>query len=510
MSRELVIVLDFGGQYSRLIARRIREHNVYCEIYPYNISINKLKQLSPAAIVLSGGPSSVYQEGSPDLDTEIFEIGIPVLGICYGMQLMAKKLGGTVTGSTKREYGKALLEIENPNLLTEGVSSDLLVWMSHGDSVEQVPPGFKVMGKTENTPIAGLFNPDKNLYGVQFHLEVMHTPKGREMLKNFLFNIADLSADWTMGSYIEETVEQIKTEAQGRKAVCGLSGGIDSTVAALLVQKAIGDDLTCIFVNHGLLRKNEQDQVRELFEQEFDINLVYVDASDRFLNKLQGVTDPEQKRKIIGEEFIRVFEEEARKIGDVDFLVQGTLYTDVVESGTETASVIKSHHNVGGLPEKMDLSLIEPLNSLFKDEVRQVARELGLHREIVERHPFPGPGLAIRVLGEITKEKLDILREADAVVSDELKKIGLYHDIWQLFTVLPDIKTVGVKGDERSYDYPIILRAVNSEDGMTADWYRFSNDVLERLSNRVVNEVDGVNRFIYDITSKPPATIEWE
>ncbi len=510
MSRESVIVLDFGGQYSRLIARRIREHNVYCEIYPHNISIGKLRDLSPEAIVLSGGPSSVYQQDSPDIDPQVFELGIPVLGICYGMQLMAKHTGGTVKQAEKGEYGKALFEVTNPNFLTEGTTGDLLVWMSHGDSVVELPSGFKVMGKTDNTEIAGIFDDDKLLYGVQFHLEVLHTPKGHELIQNFLFNIARLSGDWTMGSYIEETVENIKNEASGYKAVCGLSGGIDSTVSALLVQKALGNDLTCIFVDHGLLRKDEKKQVQEVVEQEFELNVIYIDASDRFLSRLQGVTDPEKKRKIIGEEFIRVFEEEARKIGDVDFLVQGTLYTDVVESGTETASVIKSHHNVGGLPEKMELSLIEPLNSLFKDEVRQVARELGLPREVVERHPFPGPGLAIRVLGEVTPEKLSVIREADAIVTEELKKIGLYHDIWQLFTVLPDIKTVGVKGDERSYDYPIILRAVNSVDGMTADWYRFSPEVLEKISNRVVNEVNGVNRLLYDVTSKPPATIEWE
>ncbi|WP_240503455.1 glutamine-hydrolyzing GMP synthase [Natranaerobius trueperi] len=510
MSRELVVVIDFGGQYSQLIARRIREESVYCEIHPYTISVEKIQELSPKAIILSGGPSSVYLDESPDIDSEIFELGIPVLGICYGMQIMAKKSGGKVVRAEKREYGKALFEVLNGNHLTEGLSGELLVWMSHGDSVEELPPGFKVMGKTDNTPVAGIFNPQKQLYGVQFHLEVLHTPKGQEMLNNFLFEIAELSSDWTMDSYIDETVNSIKKEVGDRNAICGLSGGIDSTVAAVLVQQAIGDNLTCIFVNHGLLRKDEENQVLELFREKFDVKVVYVDARERFLSKLKGVTDPEQKRKIIGEEFIRVFEEEARKIGDVDFLVQGTLYTDVVESGTETASVIKSHHNVGGLPEKMELSLIEPLNSLFKDEVRQVAKELEMPKEVVWRHPFPGPGLAIRVLGEVTEDKLSILKEADAVVADELKKVGLYHDIWQLFTVLPDIKTVGVKGDERSYDYPIILRAVNSQDGMTADWYRFSNDVLESLSNRVVNEVEGVNRLVYDITSKPPATIEWE
>jgi GMP synthase (glutamine-hydrolysing) len=507
---DTVLVLDFGGQYNQLITRRIRELKVYSEMLPYNTPIAKIKEINPKGIVFSGGPASVYGENAPHCDPEIVNLGIPILGICYGMQLITYLLGGKVERADRREYGKAIMEADTNDKLFAGLNKEQLCWMSHGDYITEVPPGFKSIGKTEHTPFAAFSNPEKNLYGVQFHPEVKHTANGQAMLKNFLFNVCECKADWTMGSFIEEEVEAIRKKVGNRKVICGLSGGIDSSVAAILVHKAIGDNLTCIFVDHGFMRKNEPQQVKEIFGDRFGIRLDFVDAKERFLKKLKGITDPEEKRKRIGEEFIRVFEEEAKKFDDSEFLVQGTLYSDVIESGTDTAATIKSHHNVGGLPEDMKFELIEPLRNLFKDEVRKVARELGLPTVIVTRQPFPGPGLAIRIIGEVTEEKLNILREADAIILEEIKKAGLYEQIWQSFAVLPSIKSVGVMGDERTYAYPIVLRAVTSDDAMTADWARLPYELMEKISNRIVNEVNHVNRVVYDITSKPPGTIEWE
>lgn len=507
---DTVLVLDFGGQYNQLITRRIRELKVYSEMLPYNTPIAKIKEINPKGIVFSGGPASVYGENAPHCDPEIVNLGIPILGICYGMQLITYLLGGKVERADRREYGKAIMEADTNDKLFAGLNKEQLCWMSHGDYITEVPPGFKSIGKTEHTPFAAFSNPEKNLYGVQFHPEVKHTANGQAMLKNFLFNVCECKADWTMGSFIEEEVEAIRKKVGNRKVICGLSGGIDSSVAAILVHKAIGDNLTCIFVDHGFMRKNEPQQVKEIFGDRFGIRLDFVDAKERFLKKLEGITDPEEKRKRIGEEFIRVFEEEAKKFDDSEFLVQGTLYSDVIESGTDTAATIKSHHNVGGLPEDMKFELIEPLRNLFKDEVRKVAGELGLPTVIVTRQPFPGPGLAIRIIGEVTEEKLNILREADAIILEEIKKAGLYEQIWQSFAVLPSIKSVGVMGDERTYAYPIVLRAVTSDDAMTADWARLPYELMEKISNRIVNEVNHVNRVVYDITSKPPGTIEWE
>ncbi|RKD29042.1 glutamine-hydrolyzing GMP synthase [Thermohalobacter berrensis] len=510
MKHDLILILDFGGQYSQLIARRVREANVYCEIVPYNYPIEKIKEKAPKGIILSGGPASVYQENSPKCSEEVFNLGVPVLGICYGGQLMAEVLDGKVNRAEGREYGKTKLQIVGGEELFKNVGNTIVSWMSHTDFIESAPEGFEVIAKTDSCPVAAMENKEKGLYAVQFHPEVQHTQKGKEIIKNFLIRICDCTPDWNMGDFIEETVDKIRKEVGDGKALCALSGGVDSSVAAVLVHEAIGDNLTCIFVDHGLLRKNEGDQVEKIFRDKFKINLIRVNAQERFLNKLKGVTDPERKRKIIGEEFIRVFEEEKKKLGKIDYLVQGTIYPDVVESGTETASVIKSHHNVGGLPEDVDFKIIEPLNQLFKDEVREVGRELNIPEEIVNRQPFPGPGLAIRVLGEITEEKLEIVREADWIFREEIKKAGLDSEIWQYFAALPDIKSVGVMGDERTYAYTIALRAVTSTDGMTADWARIPFDVLEKISNKIVNNVDGVNRVVYDITSKPPATIEWE
>jgi GMP synthase (glutamine-hydrolysing) len=508
---ELVVVVDFGAQYGQLIARRVREMNVYCEIWPYTTPPAKYRERNVKGILFSGGPSSVYAEGAPRVPKELFELGIPVFGICYGMQLMSHVLGGDVRRPDKGEYGKAMLQVLDPSSpIFEGIDRETQVWMSHFDSVLQCPPGFKVIGSTENTPAAMIGDDARKLYGVQFHPEVVHSHQGKQMMHNFLFNVCGLSGDWTTESFIEEQVQKIKAQVGDGKVLCALSGGVDSSVAAVLVHKAIGDQLVCMFVDHGLMRKGEAEQVVKTFRDHFHINLVHVDASERFLGKLAGVTDPEQKRKIIGNEFIYLFQDEARKLGKIDFLVQGTLYPDVVESGTETAAVIKSHHNVGGLPEDMEFALIEPFRELFKDEVRAVGRMLGVPEEIVGRHPFPGPGLAIRVLGEITREKLDILREADAIYLEEIRKAGLYNEIWQAFAVLPNIRSVGVMGDERTYQYPIILRAVTSEDGMTSDFYRFPWEVLEKITNRIINEVAHVNRVTYDLTSKPPGTIEWE
>lgn len=511
LAQEVVVILDFGGQYTQLIARRIRELKVYCEILPYSAPLEQIQALNPQALIFSGGAKSVYDKDAPATDPRLYQLGLPVLGICYGMQLMAKDLGGIVEAAERREYGQTTLSVRMENELFADLGGELTVWMSHGDLVEEAPPGFAVLASTANTPVAAMGNHEARLYAVQFHPEVIHTPRGKDILRNFLFKIVGLTGDWTTGSFIEDTVRQIReTVGPNEQVVCGLSGGVDSSVAAVLVHRAIGDRLTCLFVDHGLLRKDEAAQVMETFTRLFKMKVIKVDAADEFLAKLAGVSDPEQKRKIIGNEFIRVFQREAARLGKIDYLVQGTLYTDVIESGTATTPVIKSHHNVGGLPEDLQFKLIEPLNHLFKDEVRRVGKELQIPEELVWRHPFPGPGLAIRVLGEVTREKLDILREADSILVEEIKKAGLYREIWQAFAVLPNVRSVGVMGDQRTYAYPIALRAVTSHDGMTADWYRFPWEVLAGIANRIVNEVPHVNRVVYDITSKPPSTIEWE
>ncbi len=515
MSRNLVVILDFGAQYRQLIARRVRESRVYCEVLPYDTSAERIREMDPRGIIFTGGPASVYEEGAPRPDEGLYELGIPILGICYGMQLMALELGGEVERAPRREYGAAELFIDVEEPLFSGISSPTRSWMSHGDRILSPPPGFEVLAHTANSPVAAMGDPARGLYGVQFHPEVAHTDQGLEVLQNFLYRVCGCEPTWTMGSFIERAIGDIRERVGDGRAVCGLSGGVDSSVAAVLVHRAIGDRLTCIFVDHGLLRKDEAQQVVEAFGRAgLGLNLVHVDASERFLRRLEGVTDPEAKRKIVGEEFIRVFEEQAaaiaRDTGPVDFLVQGTLYPDVIESGGGETAAIKSHHNVGGLPERMRLRLLEPLRDLFKDEVRELAAELGLPEEITWRHPFPGPGLAIRIIGEVTREKLAILREADAIIIEELKRAGLYREIWQAFAVLVSARSVGVMGDERTYAYPIVFRAVTSSDGMTADWARIPPDVLARISSRVINEVPHVNRVVYDITSKPPGTIEWE
>ncbi|MCJ7652452.1 MAG: glutamine-hydrolyzing GMP synthase, partial [Actinobacteria bacterium] len=499
-----VLVIDYGAQYAQLIARRVRECKVYSEIVPHDMPLEKLKSLEPSGLILSGGPSSIYEEGAPRALPGLFELGVPVLGICYGIQIMADELGGTVEKTGAREYGKTALDVLEEGVLFTDLPLKQTAWMSHGDSVTAAPAGFKVTARTASSPVAAMESPEAGLYGVQFHPEVVHTPLGMDIMKNFLYRACDILPTWTMSSIIEEAVTEIRERVGREKIICGLSGGVDSSTAAVLVHKAVGDRLTCVFVDTGLLRAGEAGEVVETFGKHFEMNLIHVDAADRFLDRLTGITDPEVKRKTIGEEFIRVFEEVARGLEDTEFLVQGTLYPDIIESGTRDAARIKSHHNVGGLPEDMHFELIEPLRALFKDEVRAVGEELGLPEEIVWRQPFPGPGLAVRIIGEVTRERLEILRGADAIVIEEIKRAKLYRELWQSFAILPCIRSVGVMGDGRTYAYPIVLRAVTSEDAMTADWARLPNEVLERISSRIVNEVEGVNRVAYDISSKPP------
>jgi GMP synthase (glutamine-hydrolysing) len=511
---ERVLVLDFGSQYTQLIARRVRECHVYCEIVPHNLSAAELKARAPRGIILSGGPSSVYDEGAPHCDPGIFELGIPVLGICYGLQLMSLQLGGEIRPSPDREYGRATLEVTDPAPLFTGIGdagTSLTCWMSHGDTVLSPPPGFRVLAVTPSTPVAAMANTDRALFGVQFHPEVAHTPFGMQLLRWFVIDQCGCSGTWTPGHFIEDAIRAIREQVGSAGVVCGVSGGIDSCCVAALMHRAIGDQLTCIFVDHGLLREGEAEQVRHDFAEAFGIRLIYADARERFMARLAGVTDPEEKRKIIGAEFVRVFEDHAGSLKDVEFLAQGTLYPDVIESGgTKQSMTIKTHHNVGGLPEDMSLQVIDPLKLLFKDEARAVAAELGLPETIVWRHPFPGPGLAIRVIGEVTPDRLAILRAADKIFIDEIRAAGLYRELSQALAVLTPIRSVGVMGDLRTYSHPVVLRAVKTEDFMTATWARIPYDVLDKISSRIVNEVPHVNRVVYDISSKPPATIEWE
>jgi GMP synthase (glutamine-hydrolysing) len=509
---EEVVVLDFGGQYSQLIARRVRDCGVFSELLPHDVDLDEVRRRRPRGVILSGGPNSVYAEGAPPLRRELLELDVPVLGICYGMQLLARELGGRVEGAEVGEFGRSQLTVRRPGRLLAGTPDEQTCWMSHRDTVFEAPPGFDALASSTASPVAAFESAERGFYGIQFHPEVVHTPYGQQVLTNFLEDVCGCELSWSPASVIEEQIERIRAQVGDGHAICGLSGGVDSSVAALLVHRAIGDRLTCVFVDHGLMRKNEGAQVIEAFRDNFHVPLVAVDASQRFLARLGGVTDPEQKRKRIGAEFIRVFEEEAAKLDDVKFLVQGTLYSDVIESGGGAgAATIKSHHNVGGLPEDLEFELVEPLRRLFKDEVRAVGAELGLPEKLVWRQPFPGPGLAIRIVGgEATRERLDTLREADAILQDEIRKAGLYRELWQSFCVLPDIRTVGVQGDARTYGNVIVIRAVTSDDAMTADWARLPYDLLEQIASRMINEIRPVGRVVLDITSKPPGTIEWE
>lgn len=510
--RDLILIVDFGSQYTQLITRRVREVNVYSEIYPHTISFEDVQKLKPKGIILSGGPMSVYDDSAPKIDPRIFSLKVPFLGLCYGLQLICKNFGGIVEPADSREYGKSILRVIDNSDILHGVADASIVWMSHGDYLTELPKGFKVVGESDHSPMCAISNQTKRIYGLQFHPEVVHTEKGEKIIKNFLFDICKCKGDWTSLNFINEKIERIKSTVGDSKAICALSGGVDSTVAAVLVKKAIGDKLICIHIDNGLMRKNESAKIAKLFEEKLKLNHIHVDASGRFLKNLKGISDPEKKRKIIGNTFIEVFEEEAAKIKDAEFLVQGTLYPDVIESVSVkgASATIKTHHNVGGLPEKMHLKLIEPFRELFKDEVRTVGKNLNIPPEFIFRHPFPGPGLAVRVLGEITKEKLEMLREADDIFITAIKEEGIYNSIWQAFTVLLPVSSVGVMGDARSYEYVLSLRAVTSVDGMTADWYPFEHSFLASVSNKIINKVRGVNRVVYDISSKPPATIEWE
>lgn len=508
--QEKIVVLDFGSQYNQLITRRIREFGVFSELHPHTITAQEIKDMNAVGVIFSGGPNSVYDEKAFKVDEAIFELGLPILGICYGMQLMAHNLGGKVESTSTREYGKADLSVTKENKLFGQLPTEQVVWMSHGDHVTEVPAGFEAVATSPTCPIAAMTNDERKFYAVQFHPEVQHSAHGNELLRQFVFDICGAKGNWSMANFIEIEIEKIREQVGDKKVLCALSGGVDSSVVAVLIHKAIGDQLTCMFVDHNLLRKGEAEGVMETFEGKFGINLIKIDARERFMSKLKGVSDPEKKRKIIGNEFIYVFDDEASKLEGMDFLAQGTLYTDIIESGTATAQTIKSHHNVGGLPEDMEFELIEPLKTLFKDEVRELGSQLGLPDEIVWRQPFPGPGLAIRVLGEVTEDKLEIVRESDAILREEIANAGLDREIWQYFTVLPDIRSVGVMGDQRTYDYAIGIRAVTSVDGMTSDWARIPYDLLDKISRRIVNEVPHINRVLLDVTSKPPSTIEWE
>ncbi len=518
--RSMIAILDFGSQYSELIARRIRETQVYSEVLPYHTSVEKIRNFAPKGIILSGGPNSVYDEHAPMCDPEIWNLGIPILGVCYGMQLMAQQLGGEVARSDRGEYGKAALFIDDPTDLLTNVEDGSTMWMSHGDSVLTLPEGFGILAHTENTPCAAIAHAQKKLYGVQFHPEVVHSVGGISLIRNFVYHICECEPTWTTASFIETAIREIRAQVGDRRVLLALSGGVDSSTLAFLLHKAIGDQLTCMFIDQGFMRKLEPERLVKLFEEQFHIHVEYVNAQERFLAQLEGITDPEQKRKRIGYEFIKVFEEESKRLGPFDFLAQGTLYPDVIESadtnvdpatGQRVAVKIKSHHNVGGLPPDLRFTLVEPLRKLFKDEVRKVGAALGLPEEIVKRQPFPGPGLAIRIIGEVTLERLEILRDADLIVRQEVNRSGQYHQLWQAFAVLlPTVRSVGVMGDKRTYSHPVVLRLVTSEDGMTADWARVPYDLLETIANRIVNEVKGINRVVLDITSKPPGTIEWE